>query len=160
MSNTGVDVKFCICHHWCNMKDEVKIGVVGYSFPTKFNEVKARAFILDAYEKIQKIFPGKKIIIVSGLTNVGVPKIAYEEAVRLGWKTYGVACKKDAGYPLFPVDKEFIVGNNWGEESQTFVDMIDGIVRIGGGPQSLRETAVVKLAGKFVLEYDLPPGLS
>ena len=58
---------------------ELKLGVVGYCPPTKFDEVKALDYLRDAYDKASSDFPDHEITIVSGLTNVGVLKLAYEE---------------------------------------------------------------------------------
>lgn len=138
---------------------EFRLGVVGYCPPTKFDEVKALEYLKDAYNKVSSDFPDKKIIVVSGLTNIGVLKLAYEEAKRRGWKTAGIACKKvyDFKDNWFPIDEHpIIIGDNWGDESKTFVESIDALVRIGVGPQSLIEAAEVKTRGKPTYEYDLP----
>jgi hypothetical protein len=133
------------------------VGVVGYCPPTQFDEQEARRMIIEAYEKISLLRPKANIRIVSGATNVGVLKIAYEEATKRKWKTVGVACKRAKEHPLFPVDELIIVGEEWGEESETFVGMLDAIIRIGIGKQSLREAEEVKNKGKMSIEYDLPP---
>ncbi len=133
-----------------------KVGVVGYCPPTKFDENEALRMIQEAYDKITEQFSGHQIVIVSGLTNVGVLKIAYEEATRRGWRTEGVACKLAEDHPLYPVDEKVIFGEKWGDESPTFVESIQAIVRIGIGKQSLRETELVKSKGFPAFEYDLP----
>jgi hypothetical protein len=135
---------------------ELKVGVVGYCPPTLFDENEARAMILDAYRRIDEQFVGHKITIVSGLTNVGVLKIAYEEAAKRGWRTAGIACERAQEHELYPVDEKIIVGQNWGEESPTFVAAIQAIIRIGLGKQSIRETEQVKSNGYPAFEYDLP----
>ncbi len=134
----------------------VFVGVVGYCPPTRFDEELAREMIADAYGKIVATYCGRPIDVVSGLTNVGVLKIAYEEAVKRHWTTTGIACAKAAEHPLFPVDHKFIIGEEWGDESSVFLGSIDLIVRIGNGKQSLRETEEVKKRGLPVFEYDLP----
>lgn len=135
----------------------VKIGVVGYCPPTKFDEVEARKMIVDAYNKVEAVYPEFPIAIVSGMTAVGVLKIAYEEASKRDWITVGVACNKALEHPLYPVDHQIFVGENWGDESETFVTGLDGIIRIGNGKQSIAETEAVKANGGFAYEYDLPP---
>jgi hypothetical protein len=134
----------------------VRVGVVGYCPPTKFDEDEARCMVVDAYDQIMGQFPDQSIAIVSGLTNVGVFKIAYEEAATRGWSTVGVACKRATEHPLYPVDTKIIIGENWGDESSWFVGMLDAMVRIGVGPQSIRETEAVKASCKPTFEYDLP----
>ena len=146
----------------------VRIGVVGYCPPTKFDEKLALDYIVDAYNRVSADFHGCEITIVSGLTYVGVLKIAYEEAKRRSWKTAGVACKKAQSHLLFPVDETpLIVGEKWGDESDVFINGtsipgthhehgLDAIIRIGVGEQSIKETEFLKSKGKPTYEYDLP----
>lgn len=135
---------------------KLRLGVVGYCPSTKFDENKASEYIRDAYNRVIADFPEHEITIVSGVTNVGVLKLAYEEAKRRNWRTAGVGCKKAYDFEWFPTDEEpVIVGENWDDESSTFLDSIDALVRVGGGKQSLREIAEMKKRGKFVLEYEL-----
>lgn len=135
---------------------KLKLGVVGYCPPTKFDENKARDLINDAYDKVTKDFPDYEVTIVAGITNVGVLKLAYEEAKRRNWRTAGVGCKKAYDFEWFPVDeKPIIIGENWGDESPTFIKSIDALVRIGSEPQSLEETRKIKSLGKPVYEYEL-----
>lgn len=135
---------------------EIRVGVVGYCPPTKFDENEARRMIRDAYDKVAQMFKGQKIVIVSGLTNVGVLKIAYEETIPRGWRTMGIACGRALEHELYPVDEKVIVGKEWGDESLAFVSAIDAIVRIGIGKQSIEETELVKSKGLPAFEYDLP----
>jgi hypothetical protein len=138
---------------------DLRIGVVGYCPPTKFDEKKALDLIRTAYDVISEDFPSYKKTIVSGVTNLGVLKIAYEEGRRRGWKTAGVACRKafDFRDNWFPLDEEpIIIGNNWGDESETFLKSIDILVRVGGGNQSLDETKRTKILGKRTYEFELP----
>jgi predicted Rossmann-fold nucleotide-binding protein len=135
---------------------EIKIGVVGYCPPTKFDQTEARRMIIDAYDRVASYFAGHRIAIVSGLTNVGVLAIAYKEARKRGWRTVGIACKRAFEHPVFPVDEQKIVGEEWGEESRAFLDELDAIIRIGFGKQSLREAEAIKAKGLPVFEYDLP----
>lgn len=137
--------------------EEVRIGVVGYGPQTKFDEEEARRMIVEAYDLIEVENPRTFKAVVSGLTDVGVPAIAYREAVRRGWRTVGIACKKALEYPLYPVDQKKIMGDDWGEESPLFLLFVHAIVRIGGGRQSIAETEAVKKAGKLAIEYDLLP---
>ena len=140
------------------IKKSLRLGVVGYCPPTKFDEVKALELIKHAYDRVEDDFPEYRIIVVSGLTNIGVLKIAYEEAKRRDWKTAGIACKKAYSYKdnWFPVDEEpIIIGENWGDESQAFINSIDALVRIGSGPQSLKEAEQVRRMGKPTYEYEL-----
>lgn len=136
--------------------NEIKVGVVGYCPPTKFDEVEARHMIVGAFDKIQAQFGDRVIAVVSGLTNVGVLAIAYDEAAKRGWRTVGIACERAQEHPHYPVDEKTIIGANWGDESPTFLAELDAIVRIGGGKQSIRETDAIKARGLPTFEYDLP----
>ena len=146
---------------------KLRIGVVGYCPPTKFDENKAREHIKDAYNKIKKDFPEHEITIVAGITNVGVLKLAYEEAKKRNWRTAGVGCKKAYEFDWFPTDEEpIIIGNDWGDESNVFIygtrqaghpheKGLDALIRIGDGKQSLKETDEIKSMGKPAYEYEL-----
>jgi hypothetical protein len=134
----------------------VRIGVVGYCPPTKFDEQEARRMIVEAYDLIAARYNKWPIAIISGLTNVGVLAIAYDEAVKRRWRTVGVACSLASNHPLFPVDEQLIVGDSWGDESDIFVGSLHGLIRIGGGKQSIEETKVVKEHGLPTWEYELP----
>jgi hypothetical protein len=135
--------------------DELKIGVVGYS-AQKFDGDKAVSMIKEAYDMIARLYVDRPKTVVSGLTDLGIPALAYREAESRGWKTAGIACSKAAEYPCYSVDEKVIVGDEWGAESPVFLDSIDVLVRVGGGKQALRETAETKARGKQVIEYDLP----
>lgn len=117
----------------------MKIGVVGFSAQA-FNETLARVKLTESVKTL-KTGP---IEIVSGLTNIGVPKLAYALARRLNATTVGFACSQAEDYDCYPVDKKYIIGTNWGDESMAFLDYIDALVAIGGGKQSLAEIAAFK----------------
>jgi hypothetical protein len=137
------------------MKKNLYVGVMGYS-AQKFDIEKAKELLNDAFDRISLENPDKDIFIVSGYTNLGIPGLAYSEAVKRGWKTFGIACKKALDYDVFPCDEKIIIGENWGDESSTFLSQCEIFVRVGGGNQSRREAAVAIDECKFVIEYDLP----
>ncbi|KYK27107.1 hypothetical protein AYK26_00205 [Euryarchaeota archaeon SM23-78] len=137
---------------------KLRLGVVGYCPPAKFDVKKAEALVNQGYNRVVADFPDTENTVVSGLTNVGVLKIAYEQAKRRGWRTAGVACEKVYEFQdnWFPVDeKPVIIGENWGDESQTFLETIDVLLRVGGGIQSIREAIQTRAMGKPVYEYEL-----
>ncbi|MBU0667040.1 MAG: hypothetical protein ABIC91_00920 [Nanoarchaeota archaeon] len=159
----------------------VRIGVAGYCPPTKYNKNKALQYLEEAFDKVENDFPDREIIIVSGVTNVGVLAQAYALATKKGYKTGGVTSEKAAEYELFSTtEKPIIVGKEWGAESPVFIHGIDAIkdvdvdpekvfeysghphygldamIRIGLGPQSIRETNMLKSMGKPTYEFDLP----
>lgn len=133
----------------------MRIGVVGYS-EQKFNEDKAVSLLKKAFDKIEKdVKSDEDIWVISGLTWLGIPGSAYEEAAKRGWKTMGIACEKAKEHKCYPVDEEIIIGKEWGDESKTFLDSFEILVRIGGGKQSLKETEETKKKDIPVIEYEL-----
>ena len=63
--------------------EEINIGFVGYS-DTSFDEKKARDIISDIFNIILKKYCNEdnmdiKINIITGATNLGIPKLVYEE---------------------------------------------------------------------------------
>jgi hypothetical protein len=136
-----------------------KIGVVGYS-TTEYSKDKAELYLLLSIQQlVSKGIPFNQMEIVSGLTDIGIPGQAYKLAKRFGIRTVGISCALSKDFDCFPCDEVVIVGNEWGDESKTFIDRIDYLIRIGGGKQSLKETQMFK--EKFgdktnrLIEYDL-----
>ena len=125
------------------MKPPLKIGVVGFS-RNQFDQNRARSLLRNHLEQLRDKHGERAIEIVSGYTAQGVPLIAYELAQELGMLTVGFSAKQAlrvrAG--VFACDKEIIVGERFGDESEAFVKYIDGLIRIGGGPQSRREVTM------------------
>lgn len=146
----------------------LNIGVVGFSDETKMSDMneyrlELSMLLMEMVDKLESIH-GKcgTFAIVSGLTNVGVPKLAYEycsnKNTKLTFsKSVGIACSKAIEFDTFPVDEKHIIGNNWGDESEFFINHIDGLIRLGGGKQSHSEVNLFK--SRFpdapVLEYDI-----
>ena len=133
-------------------KDEFRIGVVGYS-DQKFDKSEATELLEKGIDELAQ--DKKNVIIVSGLTDIGIPALAYKIAVEKGFGTEGVACSKADDYDCFSVDKKIIVGDDWGDESDTFLSVIDALLRVGGGSQSLKEVKTFKDTGSKVVEYEL-----
>ena len=129
---------------------KIRVGVVGYS-AKKFDKEKARAMIEKTLDLLKE-----DIEIVSGLTYLGVPAIAYDIAKERGLRTVGVACPKAEEYECFPVDERVIEGKDWGDESEKFLSMIDVMIKVGGGAQSVAEAKKAREMGLTVIEYDLP----
>lgn len=133
----------------------IKIGVVGYSMQ-EFDEQRAIKYIGSVFDFVEEQFPNDTKTVISGLTDLGIPALAYREAVKREWKTKGIACSKALDYVWFPVSDVTIVGDNWGDESETFLNSINILIRIGGGEQSMRETEMAKsMKGIDVMEFDL-----
>ena len=123
------------------MKKKIKIGVVGFS-RNQFDKKEAYRILKELFIKIKKKHSDKEIEIVSGYTSSGVPKIAYELADQFGFITVGFSAKQALAVSsgVYSVKKVIIKGICFGDESEDFVKYIDGLIRIGGGPQSRKET--------------------
>jgi hypothetical protein len=134
-----------------NKSDVIKIGFVGFS-SAKFDETKAKEIIKEAFDTFIK---NKKVEIVSGLTNLGIPKLVYKEAKKRELYTVGIACEKAKEYDCFDCDKVIIVGKEWGDESEDFLNYIDVLIKIGGGKQSVKEFKKAKEIGIKTKEYEL-----
>ena len=132
-----------------------KIGVVGFSQQKFDRDVATMLLELGIGKAISECGDAKPVEIVSGLTNIGVPAIAYAIAAANDYRTVGIACEKAHRYECYPVEKEVIVGSELGDESDTFLDYVDVIVRVGGGEQSLREVATFQERGGKTYEYEL-----
>ncbi|MCG8328867.1 MAG: hypothetical protein MI974_14340 [Chitinophagales bacterium] len=122
------------------MESSIKYGVVGFS-RNQFDKNTARQILETLFTTIKEKYPDKEIEIVSGYTNSGVPKIAYELADLFGFTTVGFSAEQALTVKsgVYPVQKVILKGKKFGDESEAFVKYIDRLIRIGGGPQSRRE---------------------
>jgi hypothetical protein len=134
----------------------MNIGFIGYS-AAKFDEKKAKDIIIKIFDHIDINYDKEQIKIVSGGTLFGIPKLVYYEAAKRGYKTVGVICKHgwDSDNELFPVDELFTEGENWGDESNKFIEMLDHLYKLGGGKQSIKELSLAKNKGIPAFEYKL-----
>lgn len=145
---------------------KLKIGVVGYS-RANINEPKARALLQSCFMKFiaQAHAERLEIEVVSGLTNAGVPKVAYELATQWRLKTVGISAREavEADSGVFPVRKQMLIGETYGDESAYFIQYIDCLARVGGGKQSLHEVEMFKeklnhdpqLLSQWLIEHEL-----
>lgn len=131
-----------------------KLGFIGYS-AQDFDKVAAKIIIDECLKDV--VYAFGDVEVVSGYTNLGIPALAYEAAAKRGLTTVGIACMKAFKYDRFPCDKFTIdpLWENWGDESATFINYCDSFVRVGGGPQSMKEVELIKAAGKSIKEYNL-----
>ena len=135
---------------------EVRVGVIGFSNEDSIASQSQVEACLDQGMIDLGIIHGKVgVNIVSGLTNVGVPRIAYEYAKANKMKTVGISAKEADKYELFDVDETFIKGDKFGDESDFFLEYIDVLIKIGGGAQSIKE---FKAFNGPKVEYDLNKG--
>lgn len=131
---------------------EPNIGVIGYS-DSLFNESKAKKLVQNGLEEIINDYSDEPVII-SGLTNLGIPRIAYEEAPSQKWKTVGFACSRSEEYDTFDVDKKHIIGDEWGDKSEEFLNNIDVLLRVGGRTQLMEEAEKARRKGIRIYEYE------
>ncbi|MFH1850526.1 MAG: hypothetical protein ABH879_10205 [archaeon] len=133
--------------------------------------------LVRAYDIIEARF--SDILIMSGLTDVGIPAQAYRLATERGYETGGIACERAREYECYPTTEEpIIIGKYWGAVIPVFVQGVsaiaevdpdkfqqyfghphyglDAMIRIGGGPQSARETQRTKELGRPAYEFGLP----
>jgi hypothetical protein len=139
----------------------MKLGFVGYSEGEFDQEEARRLIILGLFHA--EIKSGKMVThVVSGLTDQGIPGLAYQMATSNVYSepmtTVGIACSKAKNFSCFPVDDKIIVGKQWGDESDTFLQYIDALVRIGGGKQSHAETKKFRelKPNAPIVEFELP----
>lgn len=82
------------------------------------------------------------VIVLGGMTAAGGIHTAYNGALKSKLATAGIMTWQGAGYQLVRgVQEMIIVGEDWGAESQDFVDLIDVMVVLGPpqGKQGWRE---------------------
>jgi hypothetical protein len=120
-----------------------RIGVVGFS-RSQFDHEEAKLRLRECVAAVlaRAGATPADAELVSGLTNQGVPRLAYELARELGMRTVGVSARQALRVRsgVFPVDEQLVVGQRFGDESEAFLARIDVLIRIGGGPQSRGET--------------------
>lgn len=127
------------------------VGVVGYS-TTAFDESRALTYLQDVLLDELQRHPG--LVVVSGGTELGVPKLAYQVADALHVPTVGVICTEGRGYELHAVDLLLVEGRTWGDESWLFLNLLDALYRVGGGQQSHAEVGLARELGLPVTEFE------
>ena len=68
------------------MSQTLRIGIVGYS-AQPFDPIQARALLDECLSTVLQLYSGQPIEIVSGLTNQGIPALAYELATERHYVT-------------------------------------------------------------------------
>ena len=123
----------------------LKIGVVGFS-RSQFDKKAAILQLRNHLEYFVEKYPEHIISVVSGYTNMGVPRLAYQIADDMDLHTVGFSAKQalKVRSGVYPVKEEVIVGEKFGDESAEFIKYIDVLLRIGGGPQSRKEVEMFK----------------
>ena len=137
----------------------MKIGFVGFSDESCFDEIKARRIIDTIFDSFSDMFSNEEeIYIVSGGTNMGIPRLVYEKATLenekfgVNYICIGVMAKEGYNYSLYPCDHIHAIGKHFGDESQYFIDSIDRLYKIGGGTQSNKEFQMALTKGISCIE--------
>ncbi|MCB9637383.1 MAG: hypothetical protein H6728_10405 [Myxococcales bacterium] len=129
------------------MDVSLKIGVVGFSSP-HFDQEAAKQQLEEHLQHVFSVWgvTPEQTELVSGLTNMGVPKLAYQIADTLGMITIGFSAKQALRVKsgTYPVARRIVVGEKFGDESEEFVAYVDVMVRVGGGPQSRHEVELFR----------------
>lgn len=136
-------------------KTILRIGVTGYS-AQKFDIDTARYMLDGAINYLKMQYGAEQVDVVSGLTDLGVPSVAYKLAAKYGWDTTGVACQKAMDYKLYPVKNKYVIGTEWGDETPVFLRSCDVLIRVGGGKQAKAEAELAKQQGMPTMEFELP----
>ena len=123
----------------------MRIGIVGFS-RNQFDKKMAILKLRNILEKLIQEKDKASVEIISGYTNMGVPRIAYRLADDMGLTTVGFSAEQalKVRCGVYPVKKVILEGNRFGDESKKFIEYIDILVRIGGGPQSRHEVILFK----------------
>lgn len=138
----------------------INIGVVGYMNLAKYNQEDAWNFLKIGFDKVEEMFKGApNFRVISGLTDAGVPQLAYYIARQRNWNCGGIAAEGVHEYRWFPMSQDGdilkIVKGKWGAESQDFIDSINVLIRVGGGKQTYKEVKMAIEKGIPVIEFDL-----
>ena len=130
----------------------LRIGVVGPLDPI-FDPDVALTLLRRGLDWLE---PTEMTEVVSSLVNSGIPAIAYHEARRRGWKTNGIACSKALDYDCYTVNSSIIVGQDWGDEYQEFLDAIDVLIQLGQEERLAKLSLHAKNRCKHLIELELP----
>lgn len=139
------------------------VGVVGFSGQWSEQKIaessdlkadvdSARGAIRQALLKLEARY-GEKLVVSSGATMEGVPKLIYEECAKLGITAMGVTSEKAFDYPLGKMRYLIVEGKDWGQESPTFLNTSEEILMIGGGGQAKREAIAANASKKPVTVF-------
>jgi hypothetical protein len=135
------------------------LGVMGYAGAWRRSGLKGarlETFIADARAALHRSLlaardqHGRKLVMASGATNIGVLELAYDLCTQLGILAMGITSGRALAYSLGEMQYVVPVGHKFGDESEDFVTLCDAFVVLGGGPQSLHEAELALARGKDV----------
>lgn len=133
-----------------------KIGVVGFSDENKMHP-DTYTLLANLIKQICETDVKKNsFVFVGGYTNTGINRILYDCCKTNGVLIGAICSGKHKEYECWPdVDYLEVIGNEWGDESESFVNSLDLIIRIDGGEQSHSEILMAKEKDLQVEEFDL-----
>jgi hypothetical protein len=136
--------------------EKVPVGLVGYSGGKKFNEKATRAEMAAFYRVVDPQY----LMIASGATPLGTPKVAYElahENPRRYFTTLGITPLAATKYGCSEMDYLLsltAVGQKWGDDSRFLVKSCPLLLAVGGNTQSIDEMdKVLRLGGDVIAIY-------
>ena len=132
-------------------EDPCYVGFVGYSV-MEFDKTNAQEVI----DHIFGTFP-ENTVVVTGATKIGIPNLVVKTAKKAGIRSIGIMPKEGYETGLSKVDELVVDGEKWGDESATFINMIDKLCAIGGGRQSTKEILMAEEKGIPVEVFELLP---
>lgn len=133
-------------------QDGIGLGLVGFSGNFKKNprddaESVTRRMLELMLSDLMKDRSPDSVFFISGATNLGVPRVGYAVARKLGCTTVGVTAGAAVRYSIADLDYLTVVGKKFGDESEAFVSVLDELWVVGGGQQSLNECKLAQESG-------------
>ncbi len=136
------------------------VGVLGFSGQWSQSRLDASPKIKSDYEAAQqrlelelknlKFLHGESLIICSGATMIGVPKIVYELCDKHNIFSMGVAWDKACNRELAKMKYLIVEGRSADQTSRVFIESSDEFLMLGGGVQAKREAIAAMLECKPV----------
>lgn len=133
-----------------------KIGVVGFLDEDKIHPDTTKLLEKLVNQLCEMDVSKTSFCFVGGYTNIGINRILYNCCKANGVLIGAICSGKHKEYECWPnVDYLEVVGYEWGDESETFVNSVDMIIRIDGGAQSHSEILMAKEKDMVTEEFDL-----
>ena len=135
------------------------LGLMGYAGRWQRSGLSGaalEAFVADAGAALRRSLEaakaehGERLVMVSGATDSGVLRLAYELAAELSITSMGITSNRALRYRVAPMHYLIAIGSRFGDESADFVTLCDHFVVLGGGAQSRHECELALAQGKPV----------
>ena len=134
----------------------LKIGVIGFrGEPVDLQEAKETLNL--AFNTIERESPGVKFIVLFDGLNLGVSTIAAPLAEARGWHTHSIfrIFNRSEWDKYGPVDAGGTVIAKFDRYGDVILELVDVLVRIGGGQKRREWAQKFKGNGGRTYEYDL-----